>query len=101
MGQLVGAFFSAVFLFNAVPHLVRGICGKGHMTPFSRSSGPAINVIWAWVNLVVGALILRASHPQAWSAPCWFAFCVGGVVISLSLAIFWANPEARLPWHRK
>lgn len=101
MEQLVGAFFSAVFLFNAVPHLVRGICGKRHMTPFSRSSGPAINVIWGWVNFVVGAWLIKAFQPQTWLISDWGAFFVGGFIISISLAVFWSNPDARLPWHGK
>jgi len=101
MTQFLAPFFSALFLFNAIPHLVQGICGKRHMTPFARSSGPATNVIWAWINLLIGLWLLKASNPAGWQFSAWAAFCAGGVVISLSLAIFWAKPDARLPWHRK
>jgi energy-converting hydrogenase Eha subunit H len=54
MIRLLKAFFSAMLLFNAIPHLVQGICGESHMTPFAIISAPAVNVIWAWVNLLIG-----------------------------------------------
>lgn len=101
MTQYLAPFFSGVFLFNAIPHLVRGICGKRHMTPFARRSGPATNVIWAWVNGVVGLCLLKACPPAEWGFSVWIAFCAGGFITSLSLAVFWTDPEARLPWHRK
>ena len=40
MTGLIGAFFSAALLFNAIPHLVQGICGKRHMSPFFRRVQP-------------------------------------------------------------
>ncbi|MDY6879706.1 MAG: hypothetical protein V2J25_17680 [Desulfatiglans sp.] len=99
MKKLLWAFISAMFLFNAIPHLVQGICGKSHMTPFAVLSPAVVNVIWAWINLVVGWYILRLSDPKTWNMRSWGAFCLGGVIISLYLAVFWSNPEARLPWH--
>ena len=100
MLELIGAFISGLFLFNAIPHMVQGICGKNHMTPFSRKSRPIVNVIWAWVNLIIGLLILNAALPPACSWVWAGAFLLGGLVISLYLAVFWSNPEARLPWHK-
>ena len=97
MRRLSGAFFSAMFLFNAIPHLVQGICGEPHMTPFGISSAAAVNVIWAWVNLLLGGWILKLSQPKVWTPRFWVAFCLGGFIISLFLAIFWSNPQARLP----
>lgn len=100
MTQLIGAFFSAALLFNAIPHLVQGICGKKHMSPFSVQSSAATNVLWGWGNLLVGVLIGRASHWEAWTASSWIAFGAGGVGLSVYLALFWSNPDARLPWHK-
>ncbi len=100
MIKLIAAFFSGVFLFNAIPHLVQGICGKQHMTPFSPSSSPAINVIWGWINMIVGIYLIRFSTMEPWNGLTCAVFCAGGFVTSLSLAIFWTNPEARLPWHK-
>ena len=87
-----------MFIFNAIPHLVQGISGNQHMTPFGVLSPAIINVIWAWVNLLVGWYLLRLSQPKTWKLSSWGAFCLGGVIISLYLAAFWSNPEARLPW---
>jgi hypothetical protein len=101
MKQLVAAFFSAAFLFNAIPHLVQGICGKRHMTPFSPSSSPATNVVWAWINLVVGVIIWSFLVTVPPTLQVWLVFGLGGFVTSLGLAIFWTNPDARLPWHGK
>ena len=38
MIRLVEAFFSAILLFNAIPHLAQGICGESHMIPFGVGS---------------------------------------------------------------
>jgi hypothetical protein len=99
--NIIGSFFSAIFLFNAIPHLVQGICGRRHMTPFSPESSAAVNVIWGWINLVIGALLAHISYSHEWSLGSCIAFCVGGFSVSIYLAIFWSNPDARLPWHRK
>ncbi len=99
MVQLIFAFLAAMFLFNAIPHLVQGICGIKHMTPFSVLSSPAVNVIWAWLNLLAGGWLLKLSQPGSWTARTWGLFCAGGFIISIYLAIFWTNPDARLPWH--
>ncbi len=101
VAQIIGVFISAVLLFNAVPHLIQGICGKKHMTPFSARSGAAANVLWGWCNLVAGGLLARAFHRETWHTGTWAVFCAGGVFISLFLAVFWSNPEARLPWHKR
>ncbi|MBS3809686.1 MAG: hypothetical protein KGY38_05995 [Desulfobacterales bacterium] len=100
MLQLIGAFISGLFLFNAIPHMVQGICGKSHMTPFARRSRPVVNVIWAWINIIIGMIILKASLPQACSWVWGGAFFLGCLVISIYLAFFWSDPEARLPWHK-
>lgn len=99
MLPIIAAFVSGLLLFNAVPHMVRGICGKSHMTPFARRSGPVVNVIWAWINILVGLVILQAAVFPC-SRWCAGAFFLGGIVISVYLSAFWSNPEARLPWHR-
>jgi len=100
MLKLLGAFFSGLFLFNAAPHLVRGICGRSHMTPFSVKSSPLTNVLWAWVNIIIGLVIVVVSYPEKLSLWWWAAFLAGGLIISLYLSVFWSNPDARLPWHK-
>lgn len=68
-----GCFFGGVFLANALPHLIAGVSGHPLQTPFASPpfrglSSPAVNVLWALVNLAaayvltahVGALDLRS-----------------------------------------
>lgn len=100
MLQIIGAFISGLLLFNAIPHMVQGICGKSHMTPFARKSRPVVNVIWAWINIIIGTIIMKAAVPQTYSWAWAGAFFLGCLLISLYLSVFWSNPEARLPWHK-
>ncbi len=98
---LVLAFIAGILLFNAVPHLVQGITGNRHMTPLSPKSSAAVNVLWAWINLVAGAFLAWLSTFWEWGLYPWIAFAAGGFVLSVSLAVFWSNPDARLPWHKR
>jgi len=98
--QMLAAVASGLLFFNAVPHLVQGICGREQMTPFARKSSALVNVLWGWINLVAGALVARAASWEAWGAGAWIGFVAGGFAVSAYLAVFWSNPEARLPWHR-
>jgi len=99
MLQILGGLAAGVLLFNAIPHLVQGICGKRHMSPLAPDSSALANVIWGWINLVLGVLL--AWNWANWSTSAWLAFGAGGFGISVYLAIFWSNPNARLPWHRQ
>jgi hypothetical protein len=61
----VACFFAGAFLANVVPHFVHGISGDRFGTPFAKPPGrglssPTVNVIWAWINLVIGYVLLRA-----------------------------------------
>jgi len=98
---LIEAFFSGIFLFNGLPHLVQGICGNRHMTPFNKKSRSVTNVIWAWVNLLIGGLLANNIGLQFWQGSILVVFCVGGFLTSIILSIFWSNPDAKLPWHRE
>jgi hypothetical protein len=101
MANLIKIFLSGAILFNAIPHLVQGICGKQHMTPFSQKSSPATNIIWGWMNLLIGGWLIN-SHPiELLTGLSLMFFCMGGFFTSLFLAIFWSNPNARLPWHKQ
>lgn len=55
--ELLWYFVAGFFLFNSVPHLVKGITGQTHMTPFKRISSPELNVVWSFTNIVLGELI--------------------------------------------
>ncbi len=105
--ELLWYFLAGAFGINAVPHLVKGITGQTHMTPFARVSSPVLNIIWAFVN-VLGALFLfgLASGKGGLVVP-WQAgledlkllATLGGAFVNAAyLANFWSNPKAKLPW---
>ena len=100
---------AGAFAANAIPHLVKGITGERHMTPFARRSSPAVNVAWGFANVLVALLVLQlASRREVFAlpgaaelvGPRLFAFLAGALLTALALALFWSNPNARLPWHR-
>ena len=101
---MVKYFLAGMFLFNGIPHFVRGITGEKHMTPFKRVSSAHLNVFWAFINFVLGFLIL--GFDPVTRAPKWptginfWVFLAGGFVLALTCAQLWSNPDARLPWHK-
>jgi hypothetical protein len=85
-------FFAGAFLANSVPHFVQGICGNKFQTPFASPPGvgessPTVNVIWGWINLVIGGLLLHFFFPPL---PPPLGLCaaaaVGALVTALGLA---------------
>ena|SRR2546427_5599374 len=107
--QVVLDLIAGAFAANAIPHLVKGITGARHMTPFGRNSSAPVNVVWAFVNIVVALWLLElASRRGIFSLPAagelagprLMAFLAGSLLTALFLAIFWSDPNARLPWHR-
>ena len=99
--DLVWYFFSGMFLFNSIPHLVSGVIGNTHMTPFGKSSSAILNVGWGFLNIAVGVLILSLvsgeirfpSTPEGIGV-----FLVGGLVMSLMAANMFSNPNSKMPW---
>jgi hypothetical protein len=76
-------FFGGAFLANAIPHLVAGISGQRLHTPFASPpfrglSSPAVNVVWALINLALAYLLLVrvAFDPRSWldAAVCFAGF---------------------------
>ena len=62
----IAVFFAGVFLCNAVPHLVQGLCGQMFPTPFANPPGEGlssstVNVLWGLFNLLAGYVLLRVS----------------------------------------
>ncbi|OGE20531.1 hypothetical protein A3E45_03120 [Candidatus Daviesbacteria bacterium RIFCSPHIGHO2_12_FULL_43_11] len=107
--ELLWYFLGGFFAWNGIPHLVKGITGQSHMTPFARVSSPVLNVIWAFVNLVIMQFILGLATGSGGFLWAWEAnlvginswvFLAGGFVCAAYLASFWSNPNARLPWQK-
>ncbi len=99
--DLVWYFLSGMFAFNSLPHLISGVIGNKHMTPFGKDSSAVLNVGWGFLNLSVSVLVLSLvtgnlqlpSFPQGIAA-----FLVGGLVLSLMAANMFSNPNYKMPW---
>jgi hypothetical protein len=56
-------FFGGAFLSNVIPHLVSGMMGRAFQSPFAKPSGEGlssstVNVLWGFLNLVVGYVLV-------------------------------------------
>src|SRR5471030_543134 len=60
----IACFFGGLFLTNAVPHFVKGVCGDRFPTPFAKPPGrglssPLVNVLWSLLNFLIGYILAR------------------------------------------
>ncbi|MDN5859007.1 MAG: hypothetical protein L0H84_10315, partial [Pseudonocardia sp.] len=65
-------FAAGMLVANSAPHLATAVTGRRHLTPLAgRQSGPAVNAVWACINLVAGAVLLarssRSDVPARWN----------------------------------
>ncbi|MBO0753054.1 MAG: hypothetical protein J2P53_13130 [Bradyrhizobiaceae bacterium] len=61
--SLVSYFFGGAVLANAIPHLVSGMMGRPFQSPFANPPGEGlssstVNVLWGFLNIVVGYLLV-------------------------------------------
>lgn len=105
--ELLWYFLAGAFHINAVPHLVKGITGQTHMTPFARVSSPLVNIIWGFVNILVALFLLGVASGKGGLTLPWEAglmdvalwvYLLGAFVNGAFLAWFWSNPNSKLPW---
>ena len=99
--DLLWYFLAGNFVFNSIPHIVSGVIGNKHMTPFGKDSSALLNVLWGFLNLYAGVLLLNLTStglrlPN--ENPSMAAFLVGGLVMSVMAANLFSNPNARMPW---
>jgi hypothetical protein len=64
----VAHLFGAALFANSLPHLIAGISGQRLPTPFASPpfkglSSPAVNVVWALVNLAFAYVLLLRVGP--------------------------------------
>lgn len=62
--SLLSYFFGGAFLANAIPHMVSGMMGRPFQSPFAKPPGQGlssstVNVLWGFVNLAIGYLLVR------------------------------------------
>ncbi len=87
----VACFFAGAFLANVVPHFVHGISGDRFPTPFAHPPGrglssPTLNVAWAWLNLIVGYVLVRAGKISSDNYATLITLLAGIVAISTILS---------------
>lgn len=95
MWQLyVFSFLAGLFITNGVPHVVKGITGQKNQTPFGKPSSAMVNVLWGWVNLVVGATLLRFANVHTDDYLALALFAVAALLKALGSARIWSeHPE--------
>ncbi len=88
----LAAFFAGMFLANAIPHLVNGISGDPFPTPFADPPGkglsaPWVNVLWAFINILIGYFLFRHGKISGNNKISLLIFFLGALVISVMLSI--------------
>jgi hypothetical protein len=94
--KYLACFFSGVLFANTVPHFVHGISGEYFPAPFGKHLGNGLlehlsNVVWGFVNLVLGyALFQRGgvATPSKWGK---FFFFAGIFAISIFLCFVFSH----------
>jgi hypothetical protein len=87
----IACFFAGMFLANFVPHFVKGVCGDPFPTPFAKPPGkglssPAVNVLWALINLIVGYMLCQVGKVYSDNLLALLVFFVGIAAISIMLS---------------
>jgi hypothetical protein len=96
---LIVLFFAGAFLCNAVPHFVSGLMGRPFPTPFSKPAGvgdssPVVNVLWGFLNLVVGLLLFLRQPLSVNFYPNFTALLLGVLVMALQLSSHFGKVQA-------
>jgi hypothetical protein len=88
----VAYFFGGMFLTNAIPHTVMGLCGRSMQTPFASPPGQGLssallNVLWGMLNLVLGyLLVVQVGAFDLRKAKCVLPLGVGVLIMAVMLA---------------
>ena len=82
-------FFGGAFLANAVPHAVAGVMGRPFQSPFAKPPGQGlssstVNVLWGFLNLAVGSLLVcQVGHFELRDPSDVAALGLGALLLSL------------------
>jgi hypothetical protein len=85
-------FFGGAFLINTIPHLVAGVSGRPFQSPFATPRGiglssSTVNVIWGFVNLAIGyLLVLRTGDFDLHAVGDVASLGFGGFLMALFMA---------------
>ncbi|HEV9038391.1 MAG TPA: hypothetical protein VGQ51_17265 [Puia sp.] len=92
------AFFSGLFLTNAIPHFMEGISGNKFPTPFAKPPGrglssPIVNVLWGVLNAIIGTILFVHSAIKAETTWLWVTFFVGVTLMGVLLSIGFSKKQ--------
>lgn len=85
-------FFGGAFLTNAIPHFVSGVTGRAFQSPFAKPPGEGlssstVNVLWGFLNLVVGyVLVCRVGDFDLRSTVDVAVLSLGALLLALMMA---------------
>ena len=96
----IACFFAGIFLANGVPHFVHGSSGDPFPTPFAKPPGkglssPTVNVVWALLNLLVGALLFHLGKLANGELPALAVFFAGIASISIFSSVSFQKKQTR------
>lgn len=98
--HLLAWFAGAVFLTNVLPHFISGVQGRSFQSPFSKPPGiglssPRSNIVWGFINLVVGWLLLtQVGEFDIRAIPDAAAFGAGVLAMGLYVAGYFGQFHA-------
>ena len=100
MGALLLLVLAGALLCNAIPHLVKGLCGEAFPTPFARPRGeglssPGTNFLWGTANLFAGIVILLTEAHVLGTASGLAALAGGFVVLGYFCSRHFAAARAK------
>lgn len=87
---LIIGFLAGALAANGVPHFVKGITGRHHMTPFRQPSNALANVIWGWLNFVAAGSLWSLLAPKQY-ATAFTAAALGSLIVAALLATYWSR----------
>lgn len=92
----IACFFAGAFLANTVPHFVHGISGDLFPSPFADPPGkglssPLINVLWGFLNLIIGYILFRAGKIKRENIWAIIIFFIGVLAMGIQLSIAFAD----------
>ena len=88
----ISYFVGGAVLANAIPHFVNGISGRPFQTPFAKPPGEGlssstVNVLWGFLNLVIGFALLFEFAPKGADVVLeWMFVGLGALVMALFCA---------------
>lgn len=102
--SLILSFLAGMFIVNGLPHLIKGVTGQTHLTPFKKVSNSYINVLWSFSNFILGIILLSLNPTNRFlnlpRGDNLYAFFIGVFVMAMMCAWLFSKPNAKMPWQK-